>query len=146
MRWLAKLPMVFILAVAGCASQRPVLYPNEQLKQVGMEAANRDIADCLGRVENYVPSSGRAGKAAAGAATGARHQCHRRSSCGSRGCGSIVGQAGTGAAIGGASSAAGGATRGLVRGLFSKPEPSPVQKNFVNRCLREKGYSPVGWE
>ena len=129
MRWLAKLPMVFILAVAGCASQRPVLYPNEQLKQVGMEAANRDIDDCLGRAENYVPSSGRAGKAAAGAAGG-----------------SIVGQAGTGAAIGGAGSAAGGTTRGLVRGLFSKPEPSPVQKNFVNRCLREKGYSPMGWE
>ena len=81
MRWLAKLPMVFILAVAGCASQRPVLYPNEQLKQVGMEAANRDIDDCLRRAENYVPSSGRAGKAAAAS----RHQRHRRGSCGSCG-------------------------------------------------------------
>lgn len=141
MRWLAKLPMVFILAVAGCASQRPVLYPNEQLKQVGMEAANRDIDDCLHRAENYIPNSGRAGKAATGAATSATVGA----AAGAAG-GSIVGQAGTGAAIGGASSAAGGAARGLGRGLFSKPEPSPVQKNFVNRCLREKGYSPVDWE
>jgi hypothetical protein len=130
--------MVFILAVAGCASQRPVLYPNEQLKQVGMEAANRDIDDCLHRAENYVPSSGRAGKAAAGAATGAATSATVGAAAGAAG-GSIVGQAGTGAAIG-------GATRGLGRDLFSKPEPSPVQKNFVNRCLREKGYSPVGWE
>jgi hypothetical protein len=133
--------MVFILAVAGCASQRPVLYPNEQLKQVGMEAANRDIDDCLGRAENYVPSGGRAGKAAAGAATSATVGA----AAGAAG-GSIVGQTGTGAAIGGAGGAAGGATRSLGRGLFSKPEPLPVQKNFVNRCLRERGYSPIGWE
>jgi outer membrane lipoprotein SlyB len=145
MRWLPKLSIVFILAVPGCASQRPVLYPNEQLKRVGMEAANRDIDDCLGRAENYVPSSGRAGKAVARAATDAATSATVGAAAGAAG-GSIVGQAGTGAAIGGASSAAGGATRGLVRGLFSKPEPSPVQKNLVNRCLREKGYSPVGWE
>ena len=141
MRWLAKLPMVLILAVAGCASQRPVLYPNEQLKQVGMEAANRDIDDWLHRAENYVPSSGRAGKARKGAVTGTGTSAAVGAPAGAAG-GSIVGQTGTGAAIG----AAGGATRGLVRGLFSKPEPSPVQKNFVNRCLREKGYSPIAWE
>ncbi len=141
MRWLAKLPMVFILAVTGCASQRPVLHPNEHLKQVGMEAANRDIDDCLHRAENYVPSSGRAGKAATGAAPSASVGA----AAGAAG-GSIVGQAGTGAASGVAGGVAGGTTRGLGRGFFSKPEPSPVQKNFVNRCLREKGYSPVGWE
>src|SRR6185295_6895476 len=104
MRWLAKLPMVFILAVVGCASQRPVLYPNEQLKQVGMEAANRDIDDCLHRAENYVPSSGRAGKARKGAVTGTGTSAAVGAPAGAAG-GSTVGQAGTGAVVDGAASA-----------------------------------------
>jgi hypothetical protein len=24
-------------------------------------------------------------------------------------------------------------------------DPDPVFKNFVNRCLKEKGYDPIGW-
>ena len=142
MRWLAKLPMVFILAVAGCASQRPVLYPNEQLKQVGMEAANRDIDDCLGRAENYAPSSGRAGKARKGAVTGTGTSAAVGAPAGAAG-GSTVGQAGTGAVVDGAASAP---TRNIMHGLLSKEETTPAKKNFVNRCLREKGYSPIGWE
>jgi hypothetical protein len=123
MRWLAMLRIVVVLAVVGCASERPVLYPNEQLKQVGVEAANRDIGDCLRQAQSHVPSSARAGKASPSAV-----------------------QAGTGTVIGGVGSTVGGATSGLVRGVFSNPEPSPSQKNFVNRCLREKGYSPVRWQ
>jgi len=99
MRWLAKLPIVFILAVPGCASQRPVLYPNDQLKQVGMDAANRAIDDCLGRAEHYVPSSGRAGKAATEAATAAATSATSGAAAGVAD-GSIVGQGGTGTAIG----------------------------------------------
>jgi len=48
-----------------------------------------------------------------------------------------------GAAAGGG---AAGATRGLIRGLFGNRGPSAVYKNFVNRCLREKGYDPIGWD
>jgi hypothetical protein len=25
-------------------------------------------------------------------------------------------------------------------------EPSPVFKQFTNRCLKEKGYEPMGWQ
>jgi hypothetical protein len=56
--------------------------------------------------------------------------------------GSITGHLGTGAAIG----AAGGAVAGVIRGTSRASQPSPVFKNFVNRCLREKGYEPIGWE
>ncbi|HVO94225.1 MAG TPA: hypothetical protein VMT22_15355 [Terriglobales bacterium] len=137
--------LILLVAVVGCASSRPILYPNEQLKRVGADAANRDVDDCLRQAENYVPSNGRAGKVAAGAATSAATSSVVGAAAGAAG-GSIVGRAGTGAAIGGAGGAAGGATRGFLHGISGKNEPTPVQKNFVNRCLREKGYSPIGWE
>jgi outer membrane lipoprotein SlyB len=53
----------------------------------------------------------------------------------------VVGSAGSGSAIGAAS----GATAGLLHWLFSKPQRSPAFENFVNRCLQERGYEPVGW-
>jgi outer membrane lipoprotein SlyB len=33
-----------------------------------------------------------------------------------------------------------------VSELFEKFELSPGQKVFVNQCLRDKGYDPVGWK
>jgi hypothetical protein len=32
-----------------------------------------------------------------------------------------------------------------MRSIFSRPQPSGAYKNFVDRCLRERGYEPVGW-
>ncbi len=56
--------------------------------------------------------------------------------------GAVVGSAGRGAAIGAASAAAGSA----VRAMFRKPRVSQAHVNFVNRCLSERGYEPIGWE
>ena len=42
--------------------------------------------------------------------------------------------------------AASGATGGFLRGLFRKAPPSEAYKQFVTRCLKERGYDPVGWE
>jgi hypothetical protein len=42
--------------------------------------------------------------------------------------------------------AAAGATGGLLRGLFRRSPPSNAYKQFVQRCLKERGYDPVGWE
>ena len=42
--------------------------------------------------------------------------------------------------------AAGGATAGAVGGAFDANEPDPTFKNFVDRCLREKGYEVIGWQ
>ena len=52
------------------------------------------------------------------------------------------GGAGRGAAIG----AAVGATAGAVTGTAKSVGPSPVYKNFVDRCLRERGYEVIGWQ
>ncbi|MHC4269551.1 MAG: hypothetical protein ACYSWS_00015 [Planctomycetota bacterium] len=54
----------------------------------------------------------------------------------------FTGRAGRGAAMG----AAGGATGGFMWGLFNAKEVDPVQKNFVEECLRLKGYKVIGWK
>ena len=54
----------------------------------------------------------------------------------------MLGSVGRGAAAG----AAGSAVVGLVRGLFRSREPDPVYRRFVEKCLREKGYEPIGWK
>jgi outer membrane lipoprotein SlyB len=125
-----------VLSCLACAAKRPVLYPNARLEAVGPAAAQQDIDDCLQRAaaagytaqaEGQVAGStavGSAAGAAVGAATGA-----------------VVGRAGAGAAMG----AAGGGTAGLLRGLFRSRDLDPVQKRFVEECLREKGYQVIGW-
>ncbi len=126
------------LAMVGCSStQSPVLYPNAHLREVGQEQAERDIQACRELASQNVPSA--AGKevakdtavgAAGGAAVGAV-------------AGAVSGHgAGAGAAIG----AATGGTAGAVHGAAKQTGPSPVYKNFVNRCLREKGYEVIGWQ
>jgi outer membrane lipoprotein SlyB len=134
-----------LLLLASCASQRPVLYPNEQLKRVGMETANREIDECMRRADEYVASDGRGGGALTGAAKGAATSAAVGAAAGGAG-GAVVGRAGAGAAVGAAGGGAAGATRGLIHALTGKKEPSAVYKNFVFRCLREKGYSPIGWD
>lgn len=133
------LALVIALAVEGCASTQPVLYPNEHYKAAGSEAAERDIKICMDLAESAGADSGgsdagdaaatTAGGAAIGAASGAVG-------------GAVVGAAGSGSAIGAVS----GATAGLLHWIFSEPERSPAFENFVNKCLQERGYQPVGWD
>ncbi len=133
------LTLVIALAMAGCASTKPVLYPNEQLKTVGSEAAERDIASCMDiAVSSGVNSSGsNVGEAVTSTGIGAVVGA----ASGAVG-GAVVGAAGSGSAIGAAS----GATAGLLHWIFSKPKRSPVFENFVNKCLVDRGYQPIGWE
>ncbi len=127
---------VSILFLSGCAAQSPVLYPNWHLKNVGEAKAQSDIEECSHLAESYVRSNpgakvvggtivGGAGGAIVGGAVGA-----------------VTGNIGRGALAGGVA----GATSGLVRGIYKASQPSPVYKAFVNRCLKEKGYDPIGWE
>ena len=30
--------------------------------------------------------------------------------------------------------------------MFQHQEPDPVYRNFVEKCLRDKGYEPIGWQ
>ncbi len=132
------------LSLAACAPRRPALYPNEQFKRVGEAAAERDVDDCMRRAEQYVAGSSRgqevtrdvAGSTAIGAGTGA--------AIGAVG-GAVTGNVGEGAAVG----AATGGTAGLLGGLFGafrSREPDPLYANYVDRCLRERGYDPIGWK
>lgn len=125
-----------VIFLAGCGYQRPVLYPNAHLKQVGEAQAQTDIAECMKMAEAYVKSNPEAqvvGSTAAGAGAGAAV---------GGAMGAVTGNLGRGAGIG----AAGGAVAGVIRGASRASSPSPTYKNFVNRCLREKGYEPIGWE
>jgi outer membrane lipoprotein SlyB len=125
-----------VLFLAGCGYQRPVLYPNAHLKQVGESQAQTEIEECMTQAKAYVkshPEAKVAGSTAVGAGAGAAV---------GGAMGSITGHLGTGAAIG----AAGGAVAGLFRGTTRASQPSPAFKSFVNRCLHERGYETVGWE
>jgi len=140
---LSRLAKIFLLGLSlglfiflGCAQQRPVLYPNPYLKTLGQERAEADINECV-RLATEQGAQGDTGEqvakdtaeggaigGAAGAAVGA-----------------VFGSVGRGAAAG----AAGGAAGALTAGLFRSSEPDPVFRGFVDRCLREKGYEPIGW-
>ncbi len=129
----------------GCSAQRPVLYPNAQLKRAGTSVAENDIDNCMRQAEEYVHSGGSSDKALESAGIGAGTGAAIGAAGGAAG-GAVLGRAGIGAAAGAAGGAAAGATRGVVHEVFRKRGPSPVYRNFVNRCLREKGYDPVGWQ
>lgn len=130
---------VIAATLAGCAAvqQRPVLYPNARLKQVGDAGAQRDVDECIAMAEKAGAASGgsAAGRGAVqGAAVGGA-----AAAVGSliRGRG-LLESAATGAAVGG--------TAGAVSGAFNDGEGSPVFRNFVGRCLAERGYDVIGWK
>jgi outer membrane lipoprotein SlyB len=45
-----------------------------------------------------------------------------------------------------AAGAAAGGAAGAVKGTMESGETSPVFRNFVQRCLRERGYEVIGWQ
>jgi len=136
----AFLPVLGLAVLAACSSPKPVLYPNAQLNSVGKAQADRDIEACEDFAKNngVASGSGKTGEVVkdtavgggAGAAVGAV-------------AGAVAGgDAGKGAAIGGAT----GATAGLIRGALKDSGPDSTYRNFVNRCLKDKGYDVVGWK
>jgi outer membrane lipoprotein SlyB len=127
---------VAFLLLSACASHRPILYPNDHLKTVGEERSRLDIQECERQAAEYVKSNAGADTAkstAIGAAAGAVV---------GGAVGAVTGDFGTGVAAG----AAGGGATGLLSGLFRSSKPSPTHMNFVDRCLREKGYDVIGWD
>jgi uncharacterized membrane protein len=114
-----------------------VFYPNSHLQSVGQAQADRDIAECkqLAHTSGVAEKKdGEVGKkAATGAAVGG-------ASAGAWGL--VSGNAGQRALAG----AAAGAAAGAVGGGVQKTETSPLFRNFVDRCLRERGYEVIGWQ
>jgi outer membrane lipoprotein SlyB len=132
-----KISFVFlILFLTSCSATGPVLYPNTHLQKVGEVQAQKDVAACEVQANQYVKSDagieaakstaiGGAGGAVIGGVAGA-----------------VTGNLGQGIGVG----AAAGAATGLVQGIIHASEPSPIFKNFMIRCLQEKGYETVGWK
>lgn len=130
-----------LLLAGGCAARRPVLYPNDQYQRVGDAVAQRDTDECMQRADIYVKTGSAAGHVAGNAATETAVGGASGAAIGAVG-GAISGNAGEGAAVG----AATGATAGLLHSIFSQSASTdPVFNNFVERCLHEKGYEPIGW-
>ena len=126
-----------LLLLVACSQKRPVLYPNYHLEQVGDETAQTEIDECMRSAKEYGASSNSSGKVAKSTAGGGAV-----GAAGGAASGAVFGSVGRGAAAG----AAGGAAVGCLQGLFRSREPDPVYRNFVERCLREKGYEPIGWK
>jgi len=134
----SALVVLLVWFVAACAP-KPILYPNVHYKEVGKDVAERDIEECsaMAKDAGATSSQGKTGQlvgsTAAGGAIG---------SAGGAVGGAVIGHPGRGAMVGAAS----GATAGFLRGLFRRSPPSNAYKQFVNRCLNDRGYDPVGWE
>jgi outer membrane lipoprotein SlyB len=133
------LMLLVVLIFTGCASsKKPVLYPNQHLNTVGQYQADADINACMRAAEVSGANSGKgevlatntAKAGAVGGATGAVVGAISSSS-----------STGRGAAIGGA----GAATAALVGGAFKSSQPTQIYMKFVDQCLRDKGYQPIGW-
>ena len=132
---------IILSGLSACATYQPVLYPNAYYQTVGKTVAERDIRECrqLAESAGARQGSGSAGNTARRTAVGAG----AGAASGAVG-GAIAGAAGRGAMVGAAS----GATWGLLSGLLGSgtSQPSAAYTNFVNRCLREKGYEVTGWQ
>ena len=88
---------LLLLLLAGCVSQRPVLYPNEQLRRVGSTIADRDVEQCMQQAEYYVSAESRAGKALEGVAAESVSSAAVGAAAGAAG-GAVVGRPGSGGA------------------------------------------------
>ncbi|HXJ83067.1 MAG TPA: hypothetical protein VMS64_30825 [Candidatus Methylomirabilis sp.] len=134
------LAVALAVSLAACSTSRPVLYPNAHLESVGQFVADRDIEECEDKAKTagVDRQTGGTGELATGTAVGA--------GVGAAG-GAVGGAIGGGAGIGTAIGAATGAVVGLIGTIIGRRSaPSPAYTNFVDICLREKGYEPTGWQ
>ena len=124
----------------GCAGPKPILYPNAHYQSVGKRVAQSDIEGCREMADaagaNRDPSkvARTARSTAAGGAIGG--------AAGAAG-GAVIGHAGRGAGVGAASGAAAALMRSL---LFQRSTTSQAHIAYVDRCLEDLGYDPVGWQ
>ena len=141
------LSVALFAVLAGCASTgpnspsaKPVLYPNAALTRVGEAQARAQADGCMARAAqaglapdqktNEVGRRAGEGAATAGVASAIGALITGRSS-------DILRAGATGAAVGGSA--------GAVSGAFHNNRANPVYRQFVQRCLSEKGFDVIGW-
>lgn len=135
-RLFALVSLLSILLLAGCATKRPVLYPNGVYRDVGKAAAEEDVETCIALAKDADLQAPTAGKVAKGTAVGGATGAASGAAVGA-----VFGRAGRGAAAGAAGAGAGA----LTRGVLGSREPDPLLRRYVEICLRERGYQVVGW-
>ena len=138
---------VAVAALAACAqtgpqssSAKPVLYPNEHFNRMGAQAAQAHVQACEGkaveagltpRIEDNAVGRGAVHGAAVGGTLGAVAGIFNG------GISRVAENAAKGAVAGGAT--------GAVSGSFNNDKPNPIYRNFVSRCVQEKGLEIIGW-
>ncbi|RRS04292.1 glycine zipper family protein [Aquabacterium soli] len=143
----AALVIVAVAALAACAqtgpqssSAKPVLYPNETFNRMGAQAAQAHVQACEGkavdagltpRVEDNAVARSAAHGAAVGGTLGAVAGIFNG------GISRVAENAAKGVVAGGAT--------GAVSGSFNNDKPNPIYRNFVSRCVQEKGLEVIGW-
>src|SRR5262249_33669608 len=129
--------------LVGCATAKPILYANPKYEQVGSEGAKRDIAQCesMAQAAGATPDQGRAGQTAKGGAGGAG-----AAGAAGAGGGGSWGNRGAGAAAGAVSGVVGSLLWTLFGSWATPTQPSEPYKNYVNQCLVDRGYQPMGWK
>ncbi len=133
------------VALAACSATKPTLYPNDQYNKVGAAQADQDVANCQAQAEQYVKTGGQGGQRATEVARNTGTGAAVGAASGAVG-GAIGGNVGEGAAVGAASGATAGLLGTMFGWMFQRNEPDPVYRNFVEKCLRDKGYEPIGWQ
>ena len=129
-----RLPwMLVTMLLASCATQ-PVVVAREGQRPSTSAAPQADIDACLAEAKQAVESD-RAKVVAQNTAEGAVVG------------GAVGGAAGAvlGQGRGAGAGAAGGAAGAFVRSMLRWRDPDPVEKGYVNRCLRQRGYDVLGW-
>ncbi len=121
---------------AGCASKRPVLYPNAKLSAAGPVEAENAIDHCMQLARRHGADTDRSGRIAKNTAQGAAI-----GGAAGGAAGAVRGRPGIWAAAG----AAGGAAGAMTRSMLNSGEPDQLFRSFVEKCLRDKGYVPMGW-
>lgn len=127
--------LVLTLLLCACAGPRPKLYPNDRYKEVGEEAAEKDVKECMAEAKHFVKAnklSPAAEKTGWGAATGAAM-------------GAVIGLITGDIRRVVASGAAAGAVGGAMSGAHGASKPDQIERAFTDRCLAEKGYDVLGW-
>lgn len=130
-----SLSLAAVLALGACAP-KPVLYPNEKYKATPQDQVQSDIDGCRKQAKEFVKTHKAeivAAHTGAGAAFGALMGLISGAFTGDYG--RAVAE---GAALGGAGGAVGGGARAMT--------PDAVERRFVDICLSNKGYQPIGWK
>jgi hypothetical protein len=135
----------FLFGLSACTPTRPMLYPNEEYQKAGAEQAQRAVVQCEATAQEYVKSGGRGGEMAKEGARNVAVGATVGAAGGAVG-GAIGGNPAQGAAVGAASGATAGLLGTMFGWMFSKSEPEPVYRNFVEKCLRDQGYETIGWQ